>query len=180
MSGLQASGKLTNAAVMHVDYPRLSPLSTLRDALDQLSQYDDRYAVVETDDRFLGIVSDRDLRLALPSRLQAAASLDNSTILDETSVMAVCIRRPFTAHPRGLAIASAQFMLQKGIGCLPVVDDEDEILGLITLRDFTRIFAAFSATELTEGPAAVSDGRTRSLRELVPPMRSLTIDSVPA
>ena len=130
---------------MHVDFPRISPFASLRDALTELSHDRDRYAVVETEDRFFGLVCDRDLRLALPSRLEPQQAQD-AALLDDLSVMSVCIRRPFIAPPSGLAIASAQFMLQKRIGCMPIVDESSKaVIGLLSLRDFARVFAAFEA-----------------------------------
>ncbi len=140
---------------MNVDFVRLSPEHSLRDAIEQMSGRRERYAAVISEEAFVGLVCDRDLRLALPSRLRRplgrwSGSADDGCLIDDTSVMSVCIRRPFTAHPRGSAIASAQFMLHKQVGCLPIVDDASGLLGLLTLRDFARIFAAFA---IGGGPA---------------------------
>lgn len=146
--------RLTNAALMNVDFVRLSPDSTLRDALHDLGCTGQRYAVVEDDGAFVGLVSDRDLRLALPSRLSTE---HDDLLLDGNTVMSVCLRRPFTAHPRGLAFASAQLMIRKRVGCIPIVDHETStVLGLLTRHDFTRVFAAL-ATEHAADLEAESD-----------------------
>lgn len=148
------STNLMNAALMQVDIVRLSPSSTLGDAVRQLSRWQQRYAVVEQDEQFVGLVCDRDLRLALPSRLPHAE--DGAGCVLETTIMSVCLRRPYTAHPNGSAVLSAQFMLHKRLGCLPIVEpDSGRAVGLLTLSDFARVFAAFG---MSGAPPALSVG----------------------
>ena len=143
--GMRSAGNaknLTNAALMHVDFLRLSPFCSVDVALKSLAERGDRYAIVETENRLLGLVSDRDLRSAMVG-LQPVTAPGDVAVLEDSTVLSVCIRRPFTGHPHGLAIASAQFMLQKRIGCLPIVDvGTQRVLGLLTLRDFTRVFVS--------------------------------------
>ena len=140
------ASRLTNAALMQVDFVSLSPLDTLRDVIEEMAGRRDRYAVVEWEDRFLGLVCDRDLRLALPSRFEQPGPHPLGDVADETTVMAICIRQPISAHPQGAAIMSAQLMLHKRIGCLPIVcPQSSRVLGLLTLSDFARAFAALSS-----------------------------------
>jgi CBS domain-containing membrane protein len=37
------------------------------------------------------------------------------------------------------AAEAGQWMLEHGVGCLPVVDSEGRLVGIVTERDFVRI-----------------------------------------
>lgn len=138
---------LTAAAIMQIDVVRLEPTYTLRDTLYAMTQARARYAVVERGGVFEGLVSDRDVRFALPSRLEPSPDDQSHRVLDDTTVDAVRIRRPYFVRPHEQAVAAARLMLRKRVGCLPVVDQLGHAIGLVTLEDFARVFAGLSAVD---------------------------------
>lgn len=152
MGSMQKPGFLTNASLMRVDFPTLPPGTSLREALYAMTQARARYALVVDDGELLGLVSDRDLRLAMPSRLQGSS---DDPMMDIHTVETICIRRPFIAHPSGNAIVSARLMLERNIGCLPVVDEYGSIHGILTRGDFTRVVAGLYSEEAETEPLAV-------------------------
>lgn len=146
--------QVSNAALMQVDVVRLHPDTTLREALREMVRACARHAVVEDDDgTFVGLVSDRDLRLALPSRLQHPHGLEGRLILDGRRIVEIAIRRPVTAALDGDATESARVMLSRGLGCLPIVRD-GRVHGILTLADFARVFAGGVRTLSTAQVAA--------------------------
>lgn len=155
---------LTAADLMQVDVVRLEPTLTLRETIYAMTQGRVRYALVEAAGAFQGLVSDRDVRFALPSRLGALEPAESDRLLDETTVDAVCIRRPFSVAPDDAAADAARLMLQRRIGCLPVVSADGSALGMVTLEDFARLFVGLTRPDddiLTDAIRALVARRAR-------------------
>lgn len=150
---------LTAAALMQVDVVRLEPMCSLRETIYAMTQARSRYAVVEREGVFEGLVSDRDVRFALPSRLGESHPGQPDRLLDETMVDAVCIKRPYSVRPTESASAAARLMLQKRVGCLPVVDHRGHAIGIVTLEDFARVFVGLTGPD--------DEVRTDTIRSLV-------------
>lgn len=140
---------LTAAAIMQVDVVRLEPAYTLRETLYAMTQARARYAIVERNGVFEGLVSDRDVRFALPSRLGPADAGHPNRLLDETAVEAVRIQRPYSVRPTEPATSTARLMLEKRVGCVPVVNHHEHAIGIVTLEDFARVFVGLSGPDET-------------------------------
>jgi len=145
MTRLEAD--LTAAAIMQVDLVRLEPECSLRETIFAMTQARARYAVVEREGAFEGLVSDRDVRFALPSRLGTSNPGHPNRLLDETTVDAVCIKRPYFLRPTDPAADAARLMLRKRVGGLPVVDPAERAIGIVTLEDFARVFIGLSTPD---------------------------------
>ncbi|MER5448678.1 CBS domain-containing protein [Streptomyces sp. NPDC002766] len=87
--------------------------------------------VVDHDDKVLGVVSGTDL---------ARAGTGTLTAGDLMSTPAV------TVHPEQAVSDAARVMERHGIERLPVVDEEDRLIGIATRRDLLRVFARTDAT----------------------------------
>lgn len=81
--------------------------------------------VVTSDGRLLGIVSDRDLR-------------EQKGYLSSTKVTAVISEPPIAVRPDDLIEDAAQTMLERQIGALPVIDDAQRVIGILTATDLLR------------------------------------------
>ena len=62
-----------------------------------------------------------------------------------TVVMDVMTRNPITCRQETPVNEVASILIKKGINRLPVVDDEDRVVGIITRGDIVRAFAQNSA-----------------------------------
>ncbi len=80
--------------------------------------------------RLVGIVSDRDLRSAIP----AIGDPARAAALEEVRVSDVMTRDIVTARPDDPVEAAANAMRERKIGCLPVVEG-GELVGIITSSD---------------------------------------------
>jgi CBS domain-containing protein len=125
------------------------------DDLDSLHRLMDgwrvRHApVVDEQNVLIGLVSERDLLrntlLGHPGAPADAVAAELRT-LPVAGLMQVW---PLVAYPDESIDAAAGRMLDAGVDCLPVVDAETRLVGIITEADFVRWFAQHDAL----GPAS--------------------------
>ncbi len=97
--------------------------------------------VVDAENRLVGIVTDRDLRSAMPSCLcTPEEGTSGLRRFQETRVGEVMTKNPATlsvAH----TVQDALLLIQKlKVGALPVVDEAGRILGIVSVRDLLQSF----------------------------------------
>ena len=110
---------------------RLVPQQSVPSAISLLAQHRFRHLpVVEDDQNLVGVVSDRDLLRALTR----GPGTDRMTVQEIMKPQVVTVR-PET--PLSVAAAS---MLQQRINCVPVLDDEEHLCGIVTSTDLLRVF----------------------------------------
>ena len=87
----------------------------------------------------VGIVTDRDIRLNLPSRATSLSAGEISHLLNKLTVGEIMTRPVITIGPDAPAREGAGLMLEHRIGALPVLDD-GHLIGIITETDIVRAF----------------------------------------
>jgi acetoin utilization protein AcuB len=107
-----------------------SPRATAGEAIGLCRERRIRHLPIVEDGRLVGIVSDRDLRSALP----AIGDPARAAALEEVLVSDVMTRDVVTARPDDPVEAAANAMRERKIGCLPVVKG-GELVGIITSSD---------------------------------------------
>jgi len=118
--------------VMHAgaDVPRVRIEATAREALVEMSRKRlGMTAVVDVDDRLLGVFTDGDLRRALD---------DENVDLRTTPVAALMARSPKTIGIGRLAAEAAHLMEAHKISALVVVDDKGRVVGALNIHDLLR------------------------------------------
>ena len=118
--------------IMHTGegIPRVTADATVSQALVEMSRKRlGMTAVVDTQDRLLGVFTDGDLRRALDD-----AQVDLRT-LPVTSLMG---RSPKTIGPGQLAVEAAHLMEEFKINALVVVDDERRVVGALNIHDLLQ------------------------------------------
>lgn len=109
-----------------------------------------QFPVINEDGMLAGIVSDRDIRDAMPSKYLAgdAAESAGSGLLglraDDIMTM-----DPLSVLPTTPMDVVADMLARNKIGALPVVDDEDKLVGIISEVDVFRFVC--SATGVARG-----------------------------
>jgi len=98
-----------------------------------------RHLLVTDGPKLLGIVTDRDIRLNLPSPATSLSVWEIDYLLARMTVESVMTRTIVTVDPRRDARVAAQLMLYHKIGALPVVDGAT-LIGIITETDLLRAF----------------------------------------
>ncbi|MFJ5726684.1 CBS domain-containing protein [Streptomyces paradoxus] len=89
--------------------------------------------VVDDDDKVLGVVSGTDLVRARANR----AGRDPARAVTAQDLMSA---PAVTVHPEQSVPDAARLMERRGVERLPVVDEEDRLIGIATRRDLLRVF----------------------------------------
>lgn len=98
-----------------------------------------RHLPVVKGDTLAGILTQRDLyRASLTSIL--ANWKENKEFLDSIRVSEVMSKNVVTINPDATIVEAAQVMVDKKVGCLPVVKEKDKLVGLITETDVLQYF----------------------------------------
>lgn len=97
--------------------------------------------VVDQDDRLIGIVTDRDIRSALPFDLfKAHVSEKEKQKFSSLKIKNIMTENPTTISPT-YTIQDALLLIQKlRVGALLVVDEQGKLKGIISVRDLLRAF----------------------------------------
>ncbi len=98
-----------------------------------------RLPVVDDANRVVGIVSDRDVRGASPSKATTLEVHEMQYLLAELKAKDIMTPRPLTVKPDATVEEAALLMLDKKIGGLPVVSDEGTLVGIITDQDLFKL-----------------------------------------
>ncbi|MDF3982392.1 KpsF/GutQ family sugar-phosphate isomerase [Luteibacter sp. PPL201] len=118
--------------VMHAgdDVPRVPPGASLSEALVEMTRKRlGMTAVVDGDDRLLGVFTDGDLRRALD---------DDGIDLRNATVAGLMTRGPKTIGSDKLAGEAAQLMEKHGINALLVTDARGCVVGALNIHDLLR------------------------------------------
>jgi len=119
-----------------------NPETTVFEAQELMSKNRVRHLpVVEQGDKLVGIVSDRDIRSALPFQcFKEGISPEEKQKLEGLRVKDIMTRKVFSISP-GYTIQDALLMIQNSkVGALPVVDEEGRLKGILSVRDLLRAF----------------------------------------
>ncbi len=100
--------------------------------------------VVDERGRLVGLLSHRELERAEPSAITTLAVGEVNYLLAKVTVEQVMRREVITCGPGTLVEVAGQLMRDKGIGCLPVIDEEHRLLGIVTDDDILDFFLAIT------------------------------------
>jgi len=116
--------RVADVMVSGGDIPTVTPTAALADAIVEMTQKGLGMTTIASDDRqLLGIFTDGDLRRAV----------ENGTDLRATSLTEAMTADARTIHQELLAAEAMALMEKHQISALVVVDDQNTILGIVTL-----------------------------------------------
>ena len=97
--------------------------------------------VIDPDDRLIGIVTDRDIRSALPYEFfKQHPTEEEKQKFSRLQIKDIMSKNPLTISPT-YTIQDALLMIQDAkVGALPVVVEENRLKGIISVRDLLRAF----------------------------------------
>ncbi len=97
--------------------------------------------ITEPDGRLIGIVTDRDIRSALPSKfIKQTPDRAEKDSFAKSKIKDIMTRDPITISAT-YTIQDALLMIQDArVGALPVVDETGILTGIISVRDLLRAF----------------------------------------
>ena len=97
--------------------------------------------VIESGNRLVGVVTDRDIRSALPYKFfKTAPSEEEKKNFTELKIKDIMTKEPLTISP-AYTIQDALLVIQDArVGALPVVKEDGTLTGIISVRDLLRAF----------------------------------------
>ena len=94
-----------------------------------------RIPVVDENGQVVGIISDRDVRDASPSKATTLDMYEMHYLLAELKAKNIMTAKPITVKPTDTVEQAALIMLDNKVGGLPVVDDSGKLVGIISDHD---------------------------------------------
>ncbi len=119
---------------------KVKPDDGLKDAIWKMDHGHFRHLpVVDENEKLIGMITDRDIRLIRPSL--AFVGKDDATVqLWSISVQQAAVFDPISVRPDTSLREAAELMLRWHVGGLPVIDDHEKVVGMITYTDLLREF----------------------------------------
>jgi acetoin utilization protein AcuB len=97
--------------------------------------------VVEDDNSLIGIVTDRDIRSALPYELFKRDDFEKEKEkFTDLKVKDIMSKDPFTISPLNTIEDALLLVQEKRVGAFPVVDEQGKLKGILSVRDLLRTF----------------------------------------
>lgn len=103
-----------------------------------------RLPVVDKKGRIVGILTDRDIKEASPSKATTLDVHELYYLLSEIKVKDIMTPKPFTIHVNDTVEKAAVVMLDRKVEGLPVVDDDNKVVGIITGGDIFKVLVSIT------------------------------------
>lgn len=117
--------------MMNTEVVTLGPGHTIREARELMEEKKIRHLpIVDDEGGIVGVVSDRDLKEAIPSSLIGKQDLS----VFDTPLSEIMTKDPLIGHPLDFVEDAAVIFYENGIGCLPIVSS-GKVVGIITETD---------------------------------------------
>jgi acetoin utilization protein AcuB len=137
---------LTTNDLMTIDPETIAPDASLRDVVTAMNRANIRQVLVVVDKKLIGIVTDRDVRLAVNSPLTTDEPLERLELLNEFTARDCMTPNPRCVTPETPIHKVAELLSMYKFGALPVVKDE-ELVGIITVTDLLNQMALIPESE---------------------------------
>jgi acetoin utilization protein AcuB len=138
---------------MTQDPQTVTPKAPVMEAMQRLREGGFRRLPVVQDGRLVGIVTDRDLKEATPSKSTTLSVYELNYLLSKLTVKDVMQRAVITIGPDEPFERAALLMEEHRISGLPVVE-AGKVVGMLTITDVLRAFVGFLG--LREGGVRVT------------------------
>ncbi len=119
---------------------KVKPDDGLKDAIGKMDHGHFRHLpVVDEHERLIGMLTDRDVRQIRPS-LAFTTKEEVAVQLWSISVQQAAVFDPISVKPDSSLREAAELMLRWHVGGLPVIDDHERVVGMLTYTDLLREF----------------------------------------
>ena len=97
--------------------------------------------IVDDQNQLVGLVTDRDLRYFVSPKIGTISENNSDRLRLKRLVHLIMVRKVVSATPKMSLSNAAGLMLKHRIGCLPVIDPQRHVVGIVTTSDFIRHIA---------------------------------------
>jgi acetoin utilization protein AcuB len=112
--------------------------SSLLDAAVTMRRSAIRHLPIVDGERLVGIITERDVLRCSPSLLSEITQDEYNAIFENTPIARVMTRDPISVAPDSPIRDALAIMLDRKMGCLPVVD-QGRLVGILTRSDLLNI-----------------------------------------
>jgi acetoin utilization protein AcuB len=137
------------ADIMTADPVTTSPDTPLLDALRLMKHHNCRQLPVLAEGRLVGILTDRDVRLAMQSPFVLHERSDDDTLLRNVVAGDCMTASPLTVEADAPAVTAADLMRTYKFGALPVMHNGG-MVGIVTISDILRSYVELFSSESGE------------------------------
>jgi CBS-domain-containing membrane protein len=134
------TSKQDKTFIVHAKTIMSKPVVTLHrdttkfDAIQQIRRFHyHHFPIVDNQDKIVGIITDRDFLRDAPNLHHRQKSDDDNS--DETTVAAIMSTKLLIVNEETCVHEIGRVMLHEKIKCVPVVDQENKVKGMITSSD---------------------------------------------
>jgi len=131
--------EMSVADLMTTDVVTLTEDETLAHAQRCMARGRIRHLPVVREGQLTGLITHRDLLAASFSIFAEVEASEQRRVFDTVRVVEAMHRDVVTVSPSLAVSKAARILLENKYGCLPVVDDEQQLQGIVTEADFLRL-----------------------------------------
>jgi CBS domain-containing protein len=130
--------------IMSTDIEVVDRNDNLRTVEERMATKQLRHLPVLEQGEVVGMVTQRDLFKAAMSSAMGYGEKAQQAYLQSVRVKEIMVYPVVTVAPDTSVVAAADMMMNRGIGCLPVVEDH-QLIGIVTKTDLLRYLRALDA-----------------------------------
>lgn len=139
----------------------ITPSESCQKALLMMHSAGVNHLPVVERDRLVGILTERDIHRRAPEQRPGAEAGSRKKLLSVVNVGGVMTYAPATVSPRARLQEAIGLMLDRRVGCLPVVQ-RGRLVGIFTTRDAMTVLAsATSGAGKSDRPAASAESKKK-------------------
>ena len=146
--------------------------TSIMKATQLMKEHRIRRVPVVKDGKLVGIVSDRDIKEAAPSKATSLDVHELYYLLSEIKIKDIMTPDPLVLVETESVERAAVIMLENKISGLPVINDQREVVGIITQSDILKVMISISGIYHSPVQLAIElEDKTGALHELLTAMR---------
>lgn len=159
---------------MTTDLIVVEPNQTISEVLDLMQEHNIHRVPVVVDGKLVGLVTQGVVLKNSPSSASSLSIHEMNYLLSKTKIKDIMIKNVITIEPDALLEKAADMMHSHDIGCLPVVEENNTLVGIITTNDILQAFVdllGYHRTgtrivlELEENKPGIMEGITHVLTQ---------------
>ena len=99
-----------------------------------------RLPVVDQKGKLLGLVTESLIASNTPNNSSSLSVFELNYLLNKLQIKDIMVKDPIVINPDALLEEAATLLLENDIGCLPVINDDKQLVGIITHNDIFKAF----------------------------------------
>lgn len=108
------------------------------DAVDIMERNNFHRLPVVENEKYIGLVTDEEIAENSPSSVTSLSIYEMNYLFDKVSVEEIMIKQTITVSPDTLVEEAATLMNDNNVTVLPVLDEENQVVGILTYKDIFK------------------------------------------